>query len=175
MTGGLNFWDTEIWSFIITLSVLFGGMLLAVLLSRKIRFLKNSLLPSSVLGGLVVIIAGLIYKGITGEPLLSQTILESLTYHGLGLEVLFSDRLVQQTIDDNGQLTEEKEVTLSAYKKMIKIDETGISREGVQAVSIVQKNTLILHIKGQKEHFEYKGSKRFNAVKYMDLFSTYKG
>ena len=31
------------------------------------------------------IIAGLIYKGITGEPLLSQTILESLTYHGLGL------------------------------------------------------------------------------------------
>ena len=33
MTGGLNFWDTEIWSFIITLSVLFGGMLLAVLLT----------------------------------------------------------------------------------------------------------------------------------------------
>ncbi len=85
MTGGLNFWDTEIWSFIITLSVLFGGMLLAVLLSRKICILKNSLLPSSVLGGFIVLFAGLIYKGITGEPLLSQTILESLTYHGLGL------------------------------------------------------------------------------------------
>jgi len=85
MTGGLDFWDTEIWSFIITLSILFGGMLLAVMLSRKIPILKHSLLPSSVLGGFIVLFTGLAYKGITGELLLSQTILESLTYHGLGL------------------------------------------------------------------------------------------
>ena len=32
MTSGFNFWDGEIWSFIVTLALLFGGMLLANLL-----------------------------------------------------------------------------------------------------------------------------------------------
>ena len=89
--------------------------------------------------------------------------------------VLFSDRLIQQTIDDSGQLTEERKVTMSAYKDMLKINDSMMPWEEIQAVSIVQRNMLILHIKGQKEHFEYKGSPRFNAVKYMDLFSTYNG
>ena len=39
MTGGFTFWDTQTWSFVVTLSVLFGAMLLASLvgwlLSRR--------------------------------------------------------------------------------------------------------------------------------------------
>lgn len=85
MTSGFNFWDSEIWSFIITLAIIFGGMLLANLLRRRIPFLKSSLLPSSVLGGFIVLLADTLYKLIAGESMFDVSVLESLTYHGLGL------------------------------------------------------------------------------------------
>lgn len=85
VTGGYNFWDREIWSFIITLSVLFGAMFIAHILRRKIHIFKDSLLPGSVLGGFIVLIIGMIYEKITGEAMLDRSVLESLTYHGLGL------------------------------------------------------------------------------------------
>ena len=85
MTSGFNFWDGEIWSFIVTLALLFGGMLLANLLRRKIRFLRKSLLPSAVLGGFLVLIFDAIYKRIFGQSMFDLSTLEALTYHGLGL------------------------------------------------------------------------------------------
>ena len=85
MTGGFTFWDTQTWSFIVTLSILFGAMLLANLLRRKIRFLRYTLLPSSVLGGFLVLIADLVYKRIFGRSMFELFVLEALTYHGLGL------------------------------------------------------------------------------------------
>ncbi len=85
MTSGFNFWDSQIWSFIITLAILFGAMLLSNILRRQIKFLRNSLLPSSVLGGFLVLIADSIYKKITGTSMFSLSVLEALTYHGLGL------------------------------------------------------------------------------------------
>ena len=85
MTGGFDFWDREIWSFIITLSVLFGSMFIANILRRKISLFKNSLMPGSVLGGFIVLLVSAAYKKITGEAMLDRTVLETLTYHGLGL------------------------------------------------------------------------------------------
>ena len=85
MTSGFNFWDGEIWSFIVTLALLFGGMLLANLLRRKIRFLRKSLLPSAVLGGFLVLIFDAIYKRTFGQSMFDLSTLEALTYHGLGL------------------------------------------------------------------------------------------
>ena len=85
MTSGFNFWDVEIWSFVITISVLLGAMLLANILRRKIPFLRHSLLPSAVLGGFLVLGADAIYKAITGSSMFSLSTLEALTYHGLGL------------------------------------------------------------------------------------------
>ncbi len=85
MTGNSNFWDIEIWSFIITLSILFGAMLFANLLRRKIRFWRDSLLPSSVLGGFLALLADSIYQRVTGHSMFQQFVLEALTYHGLGL------------------------------------------------------------------------------------------
>ncbi len=85
MTGSFSFWDTQTWSFVVTLSILLGAMLLANLLRRKIRFLRDSLLPSSVLGGFLVLLADLIYKRIAGHSMFDLFVLESLTYHGLGL------------------------------------------------------------------------------------------
>ena len=85
MTGGFDFWDREIWSFIITLSVLFGSMFIANILKRKISIIRNTLVPGSVLGGFIVLLAGAVYEKLTGEAMLDHSVLESLTYHGLGL------------------------------------------------------------------------------------------
>ena len=57
MTGQMSFWDAEVWSFVVTLAVLFGAMLLANALRRQIPFLRRSLIPSSVLGGFLVLAA----------------------------------------------------------------------------------------------------------------------
>ncbi len=85
MTSGFHFWDSEIWSFIITLSLLFGAMLLANLLRRKIKILRRSLIPSAVLGGFLVLLIDAIYKAIFHHSMFTLSTLEALTYHGLGL------------------------------------------------------------------------------------------
>ena len=85
MTGQLNFWDIEVWSFVITLSILFGGMLLANTLRRKLPFLRKSLIPSSVLGGFIVLAADAVFKLIFGQSMFNTSTLEALTFHGLGL------------------------------------------------------------------------------------------
>ncbi len=81
----MNFWDFEEWSFIITLSLLLGGMMAANVLRRVIKPIRQSLIPSSVLGGFLLLILGFLYKKATGNTLMDTSILESLTYHGLGL------------------------------------------------------------------------------------------
>ena len=85
MTSGFNFWDGEIWSFIVTMALLFGAMLLANLLRRQFRFLRRSLIPSAVLGGFLILIFDSVYKLFSGSSMFSLSTLEALTYHGLGL------------------------------------------------------------------------------------------
>ena len=85
MTSGLNFWDIDVWTFVITLSILFGGMLVANALRRKVPFLRKSLIPSSVLGGFLILGVNAVYKLIFGSSMFSLATMEALTYHGLGL------------------------------------------------------------------------------------------
>jgi len=85
MTTGFGFWDSTIWTFVVTISILLGVMMLANLLRRRIPFLKNSLLPSSVLGGFIALIFDAVYTKIFGTSIFSLSTLEALTYHGLGL------------------------------------------------------------------------------------------
>ena len=85
MTGGFNFWSPEIWSFVVTLALLLGAMILANFLRRKIPFLRKSLVPSAVLGGFLILIIDSIYKAIFGNSMFELSTLEALTYHGLGL------------------------------------------------------------------------------------------
>ena len=85
MTTGLQFWDMQIWVFIIEVAVLLGGMMFANFLRRTIKPLRQSLIPSSVIGGFLLLIANLIYKNITGSSIFETLTLETLTYHCLGL------------------------------------------------------------------------------------------
>lgn len=88
-----NFWDSSVWSWILLFAVLLGSLLVGNILKRKIPFLKNSLVPTSVIGGIVLIIIAAIYKAITGEVMFDTAIfnyrgtanLEIITYHTLAL------------------------------------------------------------------------------------------
>ena len=51
-----NFWDSSVWGLIMTIATLLGGLLTGNTLKRKIPFLKNSLMPASVVGGTALII-----------------------------------------------------------------------------------------------------------------------
>ncbi len=85
MTSGANFWDAEVWSFVVTITILLVGMMLANILRKMIPFLRRSLIPSSVLGGFLILFADFIFKRATGSDMFRTATLEALTYHGLGL------------------------------------------------------------------------------------------
>ena len=88
-----NFWDSEVWGVINLLAVLMGSLLAANSLKKLIPSLKKSLIPSSVLGGILLLIASIIYESITGNNLFNTAffggngagVLEIITYHGLAL------------------------------------------------------------------------------------------
>ena len=100
MTTG-NFWDAEVWSFIITITILLVAMMGANMLRRVIKPLRKMLIPSSVLGGFLLLVINFVYKQITGgDSMFSGQMLESITYHGLGLGfVAMSLRQVEKNRD----------------------------------------------------------------------------
>lgn len=89
----MNFWDYNVWGLINLLAILLLSLLIANLLKKSIKILRVSLIPTSVLGGLILLIISLVYKLITGENIFNtnffggdgQNFLEMITYHCLGL------------------------------------------------------------------------------------------
>ena len=85
MTTGMNLWDGDVWSFVLTLSLLFAAMIAATILRNTFTIVRKALIPSSVLGGFLLLFANFIAKQCFDRPLYSTSVLEILTYHGLGL------------------------------------------------------------------------------------------
>ena len=83
MTTGMNLWDADVWSFVLTLSLLFAAMIAANTLRRLCPFIRKALIPSSVLGGFLLLFANAIARWVFHHPLFSTGTLETLTYHGL--------------------------------------------------------------------------------------------
>lgn len=84
----IRLWDTNIWSFIVSMALLFGAMMLANMLRRSIPFLRRSLIPSSVIAGFLVLAAAGLWRLLTKTPMFDAVTLEALTYHGLGLGIV---------------------------------------------------------------------------------------
>jgi len=88
-----DFWDYNVWGVILLFAVLLGSLLVGNWLKKTIPLLQKSLIPTSVLGGAVLIIVAAIYKGITGNVMFDTAIfcgngtanLEVITYHALAL------------------------------------------------------------------------------------------
>ena len=89
----MNFWDFSSWGFFNLMAVLLGSLLIAQMLKRSFPALEASLVPTSVLGGGVLLLLSVIFKAITGEEMFDTAFfggngtawLELLTYHTLAL------------------------------------------------------------------------------------------
>ena len=64
-----NFWDSEVWGVFNLIAVLLGSLLLANSLKKLIPALKKSLIPSSVLGGLLLLIVSVTFEAVSGKEL----------------------------------------------------------------------------------------------------------
>ena len=88
-----NFWDSEVWGFVNLIAVLLFSLLVANLLKKSIKPLRMSLIPTSVLGGIILLGASVIYQTATGELLFDTAFfggngmgtMEVITFHCLAL------------------------------------------------------------------------------------------
>jgi len=88
-----NFWDFKVWGSLNLIAVLLISLLAANVLKKSIKFLRASLIPTSVLGGGILIVVAGIYKLITGDVMFDTAFfgsngtanLELITYHTLAL------------------------------------------------------------------------------------------
>ncbi len=106
-----NFWDSNIWGLILLFAVLLGSLLVGNILKKSIPVLQKSLIPTSVLGGTILIIIAAIYKGFTGNVMFDTELfcesgtanLEIITYHTLALGFIASSFRSM-----NGKLTKKR-------------------------------------------------------------------
>ena len=88
-----NFWDFSSWGFFNLIAVLLGSLLVGNMLKRSIPLLRDSLIPTSVLGGGILLLISVLYKTATGTEMFDTPFfggqgsawLELLTYHMLAL------------------------------------------------------------------------------------------
>ena len=89
----MNFWEFSAWGFFNLIAILLGSLLVAQMLKRSIPALEASLIPTSVLGGGVLLVIAAVYKAITGQEMFDTAFfggngtawLELITYHTLAL------------------------------------------------------------------------------------------
>ena len=96
MTTG-NFYDLNVWAFILVIAVLLASILFANILKKYIKPLRESLIPNSVLGGIILLIISTICYFTVGDYLFNLSafnlstdfsgmqVLEVITYHCLAI------------------------------------------------------------------------------------------
>ena len=93
-----SFWDYNVWGGLNLLIVLLLALIAANMIKRSIPWLEASLVPTSVLGGVLLLIVAGIYRAVTGELFFDTPFfggngmanLEVITYHTLALGFIAS-------------------------------------------------------------------------------------
>ncbi len=93
-----NFWGSDTWGLILLFAILLGSLLAGNFLKKEIPLLTKSLIPTSVIGGAILLIVEAIYRGITGDAFFDTELfagngtawLEVITYHTLALGFIAS-------------------------------------------------------------------------------------
>ena len=93
-----NFWDSSVWGSLNLVTVLLLSLLAASLLKKSVKFLQDSLIPTSVVGGAILLCIAAIYKFITKDVMFDtaffggngSSVLEVVTYHTLALGFIAS-------------------------------------------------------------------------------------
>ena len=63
----IKFWESSAWGAFHLIGVLLAALLAGNMLKRSVPFLRASLIPTSVLGGCMLIVVAGIYKAVTGD------------------------------------------------------------------------------------------------------------
>ncbi|MCR5174404.1 MAG: hypothetical protein K6C09_07250 [Oscillospiraceae bacterium] len=97
MSTGSTFGDAGVWSYLLLLALIFISLLIANIIKQKVAPMRRSLIPVSVLGGLLLLIVSTVCKVVSGDylfnlPLFTTGVsrtgietLEILTYHCLAI------------------------------------------------------------------------------------------
>ena len=93
-----NFWDFETWGSINLIATLMLSLLAANVLKRRIKLIKYSLIPTSVLAGLILLITSTVFEHYTNVNIFNTFVydykglssLEFITYHALALGFIAS-------------------------------------------------------------------------------------
>lgn len=78
----MRFWDPEIWASIVQFGIIMTILLVANGLRRKVGILRKSLLPTAVIGGIMILLLKLIPFF---NDQINKQFFEMITYHTLGL------------------------------------------------------------------------------------------
>lgn len=111
----VNFWDFSSWGAFNLIAVLLSALLVANMLKRSFPWLEASLIPTSVLGGGILLLASIVYKRLTGAELFNTPFfgghgtvwLELITYHMLALGFTAS-----ALRSNDGRMTKERSVEI---------------------------------------------------------------
>ena len=109
-----NFWEFKAWGTYNLIAVLLLSLLAANMLRKNIKWMNESLIPTSVLGGGILIVLAGLYRAIFGETLFDTPFfggngtatLELITYHTLALGFIASTFKTSDKKLDKKRLTE---------------------------------------------------------------------
>lgn len=110
-----NFWDFSVWGVVILFAVILISLLVGNTLKKVIPGLSQSLIPTSVIGGAILLIVAAVYKAVTGNVFFDEACfggngssnLEIITYHFLALGFIAS---AFKTSD--GKLTKKRNIEI---------------------------------------------------------------
>lgn len=108
--------NTALWSPMIQMGIIAGAILLANTLRRKIKLFRNSLMPTAVLAGFILLLLRSI-----GIINLSANFLETLTYHALALGFIAQSLRIPEKQADDGNLTGLKSGALIVSTYMLQV------------------------------------------------------
>jgi hypothetical protein len=94
-----------------------------------------------------------------------KKLLEALS-GGSKEEVIWSDNVRMMKLSTGHEVLEDRQETILAYPDRLKVGDSSFTKDDITSVDIVQRNRLLLHIKGESGHLEFIADKTFNAVKY---------
>ncbi len=93
-----NFWDYKVWGMFNLVAVILISLVIANVLKKKVKFVAKSLIPTSVLAGIILLVISIIYNEITGDVFFDlkffggkgSSTLEVITYHMLAIGFIAS-------------------------------------------------------------------------------------
>jgi len=109
----MNFSDYSVWFIIVQFGLLMGIVLFSNTIRRKVGFVRKSLIPTSVIAGLIILV--LRYIPFVNE-ILNKRFLETITYHAIALGfIAIALKIKPKSKEKNSVIVETGAITVNTY------------------------------------------------------------